>query len=108
MKGIGVCPRKTPSIWSVTGPMARASGVVRDLRKDEPYLAYKDLDFKVVCATEGDCFARYLVRMEEMLREHQDHPSGHRELAERARLMSIRAPRWCCPTRCPPIAASKS
>jgi NADH-quinone oxidoreductase subunit D len=36
------------------------------LRKDEPYLAYKDLDFKIVCASEGDCFARYLLRMEEM------------------------------------------
>src|SRR5581483_12326089 len=44
-----------------------ASGVVRDLRKDEPYLAYKDFDFQVVCDTAGDCYARYLVRMDEML-----------------------------------------
>src|SRR5205085_4015414 len=42
-------------------------GIVRDLRKDEPYLAYKDFDFKVICAREGDCYSRYLVRMEEML-----------------------------------------
>ena len=47
--------------------IARASGVTRDLRKDEPYLAYKDFDFKVICAKTGDCFSRYLVRMEEML-----------------------------------------
>ncbi len=59
--------RRMPSTLSCTGPIARASGVVRDLRKDEPYLAYADLDFKVVCATAGDCYARYLVRMEEML-----------------------------------------
>jgi NADH-quinone oxidoreductase subunit D len=52
--------------FGATGPMARASGVVRDLRKDEPYLAYKDLDFKVICADGGDCYARYLVRMHEM------------------------------------------
>ncbi len=38
----------------------------RDLRKDEPYLAYADFDFKVPCSTVGDCFARYLVRMHEM------------------------------------------
>jgi NADH-quinone oxidoreductase subunit D len=48
--------------------VARASGVVRDLRKDEPYLAYKDLSgsFKVICGKGGDCFNRYLVRMGEM------------------------------------------
>jgi NADH-quinone oxidoreductase subunit D len=49
-----------------SGPVARASGVTRDLRKDEPYLAYPDLDFRVCCAREGDCFARYYVRMAEM------------------------------------------
>jgi NADH-quinone oxidoreductase subunit D len=53
--------------FGTSGPIARASGVIRDLRKDEPYLAYADFDFKVVCAQTGDCYARYLVRMEEML-----------------------------------------
>ena len=43
-----------------------ASGITRDLRKDEPYLAYADFDFQVPCSTVGDCFARYLVRMREM------------------------------------------
>src|SRR5205823_4663300 len=62
-KGIGVLSREDAINFSATGPIARASGVVRDLRKDEPYLAYKDLDFKVVCATAGDAYARYLVRM---------------------------------------------
>jgi NADH-quinone oxidoreductase subunit D len=37
------------------------------VRKDDPYLAYSDLDFKVICSTGGDCLARYLVRMEEMM-----------------------------------------
>src|SRR5262249_7882336 len=66
-KGIGVLSRDDAINWSCTGPIARASGVVRDLRKDEPYLAYGDLDFQVICATAGDCYTRYLVRMEEML-----------------------------------------
>jgi NADH-quinone oxidoreductase subunit D len=67
MRGIGVLSREDAINLSCTGPIARASGVVRDLRKDEPYLAYADFDFKVVCAREGDSYARYLVRMEEML-----------------------------------------
>ncbi|MCI0378708.1 MAG: NADH dehydrogenase (quinone) subunit D [Gemmataceae bacterium] len=67
MQGIGVLSKEMAIDLSSTGPMARASGVVRDIRKDEPYLAYPDFDFKVVCAEEGDCYARYLVRMEEML-----------------------------------------
>ncbi len=66
-KGIGVLSKEEANNLSCTGPIARASGVVRDLRKDEPYLAYKDFDFKIACATTGDCFARYLVRMQEML-----------------------------------------
>jgi len=66
-KGIGVLSKEDAINMSVTGPLARASGVVRDLRKDEPYLAYSDFDFKVVCAKEGDCLARYMVRMGEML-----------------------------------------
>jgi len=66
-KGIGVLSKEDAINTSCSGPIARASGVVRDLRKDQPYLAYKDFDFKVVCATAGDCYARYLVRMQEML-----------------------------------------
>jgi NADH-quinone oxidoreductase subunit D len=66
-RGIGILSKEDAINLSVTGPLARASGVVRDLRKDEPHLAYSDFDFKVVCATEGDCYARYLVRMEEMI-----------------------------------------
>jgi NADH-quinone oxidoreductase subunit D len=66
-RGIGVLSKEDAINWSATGPVARASGVIRDLRKDEPYLAYPDFDFKVICATGCDCYDRYLVRMEEML-----------------------------------------
>ncbi len=65
-KGVGVLTREEALSRSCTGPIARASGVTRDLRKDEPYLAYPDFNFQACCATAGDCFARYLVRMAEM------------------------------------------
>jgi NADH-quinone oxidoreductase subunit D len=67
-KGIGVLTKEEAINTSTTGPVARASGVTRDLRKDEPYLAYGDLQsaFKVVCGKGGDCYNRYLVRMGEM------------------------------------------
>jgi NADH-quinone oxidoreductase subunit D len=70
-RGIGVLSRDEAIGRSCTGPVARASGVVRDVRKDEPYLAYPDLDFQVICAREGDALARYLVRMDEMLESYK-------------------------------------
>ena len=65
-KGVGVLTKEEAINRSVTGPIARASGVPRDLRCDEPYLAYGDFDFDVCCATDGDCYSRYLVRMAEI------------------------------------------
>jgi NADH-quinone oxidoreductase subunit D len=65
-KGIGVLSKADAINWSCSGPLARASGVTRDLRKDDPYLAYADFDFRVCCATGGDVYTRYLVRMAEM------------------------------------------
>ncbi|MBI3407827.1 MAG: NADH dehydrogenase (quinone) subunit D [Planctomycetes bacterium] len=66
-RNVGILSKELAINLSCTGPVARASGVTRDLRKDEPCLAYGDFDFKVICCDEGDCYARYLVRMEEML-----------------------------------------
>jgi len=65
-QGIGLLTKEEANNRSCTGPIARASGVTRDLRKDEPVLGYGDFDFKVCCAEAGDCFARYLVRFAEM------------------------------------------
>jgi NADH-quinone oxidoreductase subunit D len=71
-RGIGVLTKDEAINMSVSGPVARAAGVVRDLRKDEPYLAYGELSgsFKIACSKGGDCLARYLVRMEEMLQSY--------------------------------------
>jgi NADH-quinone oxidoreductase subunit D len=66
MQGVGVLTAEEAINRGVSGPVARASGVTRDLRKDEPYLAYEDFDFSVCCAQAGDCYARYLVRIHEM------------------------------------------
>ena len=52
--------------WGFTGPMLRACGVAWDIRRAEPYAIYNELDFKVPVGTSGDCYERYLVRMEEM------------------------------------------
>lgn len=67
-KGVGVLSKEEAISRSASGPVARASGVTRDLRKDEPYLAYPELQsaFKVVASKGGDCLSRYLVRMGEM------------------------------------------
>src|SRR5690606_28978248 len=80
--GIGTLSKADAIAWSMTGPMARASGVARDLRKDMPYLCYADnwdgqgapaVKFKVAVGTDpaegkggGDVAARFLLRIEEM------------------------------------------
>ena len=66
-RDVGVLSREDAIAGGATGPNARASGVVRDLRRDEPYLAYDDLDFDVCASQGGDCYARFQVRMMEMI-----------------------------------------
>jgi NADH-quinone oxidoreductase subunit D len=70
LRNVGVLTRSDAIAFSCTGPIARASGVTYDLRKDAPYLVYPELDFEVPYAQEGDCWARFIVRMEEMRQSH--------------------------------------
>jgi len=65
-RGVGVLPASTVLAYGVSGPVARASGVDFDLRRDEPYLAYGSLDVPVVTRTEGDCFARFEVLLDQV------------------------------------------
>jgi NADH-quinone oxidoreductase subunit D len=63
---IGVISKDDAVRWGFTGPCLRASGVAWDLRKSQPYDAYHLMDFDVPVSTDGDCYARFMVRMAEM------------------------------------------
>jgi len=65
-QGVGLLTREDVLALSATGPVARGSGLDHDMRRDEPYLVYDRLSFRVPVYTEGDSYARYLVRMDEM------------------------------------------
>lgn len=65
-RGIGVIPRQMAIDYALTGPNLRGSGVNYDVRKALPYLVYDKLDFDVPLGSVGDCYDRYLIRMEEM------------------------------------------
>lgn len=65
-QNIGVIPKEIAIDYGLTGPNLRGSGVEYDLRKAHPYLVYDELEFDVPVGSTGDCYDRYLVRMEEM------------------------------------------
>ena len=68
---IGVVSPDEALSWGFTGPMLRGSGVHWDLRKKQPYAAYSHLDFKIPVGKTGDCYDRYLVRVEEMRQSNE-------------------------------------
>lgn len=65
-QNVGVISRADAIAYGITGPNLRGSGVEHDLRKAQPYLDYEKYDFDIPIGTKGDCYDRYLVRMEEM------------------------------------------
>ena len=65
-KGVGIFTSEDCYAWRVTGPPLRAAGVARDLRKDEPYAAYDEVDFEVAVEYNADVYDRFLVRMKEI------------------------------------------
>jgi NADH-quinone oxidoreductase subunit D len=82
-RDIGVIPRDRAIAYALSGPNLRGSGVEHDLRRKHPYLDYEKYDFEVAIGSAGDCYDRYLVRIEEMrqsvriLRQVIEHlPSG--------------------------------
>lgn len=66
MAGVGVISKEDAISLGLTGPVLRGNGIDTDLRKDAPYFSYDKLDFNVITFPEGDTWARYMVRIEEM------------------------------------------
>lgn len=66
MAGIGYLSKEKAIQLGATGPVLRGSGIARDLRRDNPYLVYNELDFDIITENDGDCLARYMVRIREM------------------------------------------
>jgi NADH-quinone oxidoreductase subunit C/D len=66
LQGTGIVTKEQAIAWGMTGPMLRASGVPYDVRRSRPYDFYDRFDWDIPVAADGDNFARYLVRMEEM------------------------------------------
>jgi NADH-quinone oxidoreductase subunit D len=66
LRDLGVISKEMAIDYALSGPNLRGSGIEWDLRKNQPYLCYKDLDFDIPVGSAGDCYDRYLVRMEEM------------------------------------------
>ncbi|MCS7126391.1 MAG: nickel-dependent hydrogenase large subunit [Aigarchaeota archaeon] len=65
--GIGPLSQIDAIKYGAVGPMARASGVKRDVRKDDPYAAYDELSFNIITLDDGDCFSRIMIRAYEIL-----------------------------------------
>lgn len=65
-RGVGTITEQDVYDYGITGPIARASGVDYDIRKSHPYLGYETFDFKVPVYKEGDSYARYIIRLDEM------------------------------------------
>ncbi|MXW75307.1 MAG: NADH-quinone oxidoreductase subunit D [Acidimicrobiaceae bacterium] len=66
LQGVGAINADEAIALSATGPLLRSTGYAWDLRRDEPYLAYDEVDFDVIVGTYGDCYDRYAIRINEI------------------------------------------
>ena len=78
---IGVVSLKDCFDWGFSGVMVRGSGAAWDLRKAQPYECYSELDFDIPIGKNGDCYDRYLIRMEEMRQSRAHHEAVLRQAA---------------------------
>lgn len=101
VEGVGKITREEAINWGLSGPMLRASGVKWDLRKVDHYELYDELDWELQWATEGDCLARYFVRVREMresckmvLQAIKQIPGGSYENLEAQRVLGGPKSEW--------------
>jgi NADH-quinone oxidoreductase subunit D len=66
LQGVGVITAEEAITLGATGPILRSTGYAWDLRREQPYLAYEQVDFDVIVGSYGDCFDRYAIRVNEI------------------------------------------
>jgi len=91
LSGVGVLSKKDAISLGAVGPTARASGVARDVRKDDPYAAYAELDFKVITADTCDVYGRTVVRVLELMESYKMIRQILKDMPEGP--IAVRAPR---------------
>jgi NADH-quinone oxidoreductase subunit D len=92
-QGIGVLSAEKAISYGCSGPVLRGSGVKKDLRKDDPYSVYDRFEFDIPTASSGDCWGRYLVRMEEMRQSVRILEQAMRQIPEGPVMADVKAVR---------------
>lgn len=82
LEGVGEVSREEALSLGLTGPMLRGSGISLDMRKAMPYSSYDEFDFEVPTSDRGDCYGRYLIRLEEMRQSIRIIEQGLTKLAK--------------------------
>ena len=95
--GIGVVSAEMAMQWGLTGANLRGSGVASDLRKDVPYLGYENYDFDIPIGVKGDCYDRWLVRIEEMRQSIRIVRQAIEKMPDGA--VNVADPRICLPKK---------
>ena len=91
---IGVVSKDDAIAWGFSGPMIRASGIPWDIRRSQPYEVYDRMDFEIPVGTNGDCYDRFMVRVEEVRQSWQDRapvPQGNAGGPDRRRQQGVPA-----------------
>jgi NADH-quinone oxidoreductase subunit D len=98
-RGIGAISQEKAMDYGLSGPVLRACGLKVDLRREEPYSIYDRFDFEIPTGEHGDCFDRYLVRLEEMRQSVRIVEQAIEQMPDSGPILPAKVPRRL---RCPP------